>query len=145
MDLLDTASARVKIGRATKPEAVDQIERRMYAIDKERLALAGDSRMSAGSADQSDRIAELDAEYVKLEGQKKDSSTPRARRPSWTKCSRCAKLDAAAKGEGEAPSQAELDAALAKLNEVQGDSPLVPLDVDARLVGRSSRAGPASR
>ncbi|MFN8587444.1 MAG: type VI secretion system ATPase TssH [Candidatus Eisenbacteria bacterium] len=137
VDLLDTASARVKIGRATKPEAVDQLERRMYAIDKERLALGADSRMS-GSADQSARIAELDAEFAELERQKNDLVERHAREKAVVDevLALRGKLEAAAQGKGEAPPQAELDAALVKLTETQGDSPLVPLDVDARLVGQ---------
>ena len=44
------------------------------------------------------------------------------------------RIEAAAAGKGEAPPQAELDAALAEMTAAQGDQPLVPLDVDARLV-----------
>ncbi|MCC6348532.1 MAG: type VI secretion system ATPase TssH [Candidatus Eisenbacteria bacterium] len=135
VDLLDTAAARVKIGRATRPEAVDQLERTMQAHQREREALLGDARMRATQS--GDRLAELDEELKKLGGER-DALMKRFEREQAAVLKVLdlrGKIEAAAKGGGEAPPQAELDAALAELTAAQGDSPLVPLDVDARLVG----------
>src|SRR4029079_17654908 len=70
VDLLDTAAARVKIARATKPEAVDDIERRLQALEREKIALEGDASMGgvlAGNArDREQRLEGLAAEIVQL-------------------------------------------------------------------------------
>jgi type VI secretion system protein VasG len=134
VDLLDTAAARVKIGRATRPEAVDQIERTMQAHSREREALLGDTRMRAMAS--GDRVAELDAELTKLSAER-DVLMKRFEREQAAVnkvLALRAKVEAAAKAGTESPPQAELDAALNEMTEAQGDSPLVPLDVDARLV-----------
>ncbi len=134
VDLLDTAAARVKIGRATRPEPVDMLERNMQAHTREREALLGDERMRSMSS--GDRVAELDAELTKLAGER-DVLMKRfeLEQAAVNKVLALrAKVEAAVKAGTELPPQAELDAALAEMTEVQGDSPLVPLDVDARLV-----------
>jgi type VI secretion system protein VasG len=134
VDLLDTAAARVKIGRATRPEAVDMLERNMQAHQRERDALLGDERMRATAS--GDRVAELDAELAALAAER-DVLMKRFEREQAAVnkvLALRAKIEEAAKSRGEAPPQSELDAALAEMTEAQGDSPLVPLDVDARLV-----------
>ena len=134
VDLLDTAAARVKIGRATRPEPVDHLERTMQAVTREREALLGDARMRAMAS--GDRIAELDAELAKLAAER-DVLMKRFEREQAVVnkvLELRAKVEAAAKSGSEPPPQAELDAALAEMTATQGDTPLVPLDVDARLV-----------
>ena len=134
VDLLDTSAARVKIGRATRPEAVDQIERTMQAHQREREALLSDAQMR--SMQSGDRVAELDAELKKLEGEREElmKRFERERAAVQKVLELRGRIEAAAKGGAEAPPQAELDAALGELTAAQGDTPLVPLDVDARLV-----------
>ena len=134
VDLLDTAAARVKIGRATRPEPVDMLERNMQAHTREREALLGDERMRSMSS--GDRVAELDAELAKLAGERDVLMKRFALEQAAVNkvLALRAKVEAAVKAGTESPPQAELDAALAEMTEVQGDSPLVPLDVDARLV-----------
>ncbi len=134
VDLLDTAAARVKIGRATRPESVDQLERTMQAVTRERDALLGDARMRATAS--GDRVVELEAQLVKL-GEERDALMKlfeREQAAVHKVLDLRGRIEAAASGKGEAPPQADLDAALAELTAAQGDTPLVPLDVDARLV-----------
>jgi len=134
VDLLDTAAARVKIGRATRPEAVDYLERRMQASQREREALLGDAKMRAMSSD--DRVAELDEELKTLAAER-DVLMKRFEREQAAVnkvLELRAKIETAAKSNGEAPPQKELNAALAEMAAAQGEHPLVPLDVDARLV-----------
>ena len=134
VDLLDTAAARVKIGRATRPEAVDQLERTMQAHTREREALLGDARMR--SMQSGDRVAELDAELAKLAAERDVLMQRYAReQAAVTKVLALrAKIEAAVKAGSELPPQSEMDAALAEMTEAQGEAALVPLDVDARLV-----------
>ncbi len=134
VDLLDTAAARVNVGRGARPEAVDQIERTMQAITRERDALLGDARLRAASNEE--RLSEIDAQLAKLTGER-DELMKRFEREQAAVNKVLAlreKIEAAAAGKGEAPPQAELDAALEEMTAARGDQPLVPLDVDARLV-----------
>ena len=134
VDLLDTAAARVKIGRATRPEPVDMLERKMQAHQREREALIGDARMRAMSS--GDRVTELDAELAQL-ATERDVLMKRfgLEQAAVNKVLALrAKVEAAAKAGTEMPPQSELDAALAEMTVTQGETPLVPLDVDARLV-----------
>ena len=134
VDLLDTAAARVKIGRATRPEPVDMLERKMQAHQREREALIGDARMRAMSS--GDRVSELDTELAQL-ATERDVLMKRfgLEQAAVNKVLALrGKVEAAAKAGTEMPPQSELDAALAEMTVTQGETPLVPLDVDARLV-----------
>jgi type VI secretion system protein VasG len=176
VDLLDTAAARVKIGRATKPEAVDDIERRLQALEREKGALLGDAVM--GAVADTERVGALESEIASLSGSRDVLMERFHRERTALDCvlELRAKLEAidkpapaaeggdgaakapaapAASAAGGAPEAAEPAAATATLAAppadrkaletdlaraltdfavVQGDEPLVPLDVDARLV-----------
>ncbi len=148
VDLLDTAAARVKIGRATKPGAVDDLERRLQALEREKRALLEDTGMGAAAA--AGRVGELDAEMAKL-GAERDELMARWRRE---KAALEKVLELRGQLDGKVPDasapagqggrgltaeererlQGELARALKEFEAVQGPEPLVPLDVDARLV-----------
>jgi type VI secretion system protein VasG len=175
VDLLDTAAARVKIGRGTKPPEVDDLERRLQALGRERKALEGDARTVA--TDAGERLQALAAEIASLETSrdkliarwdkertalekllvlrgrllgetaeaKADASPAAAETAAREAAAGVASESAAppvavaeaapsAAGAADETLRAEYDAALRELVEAQGDTPLVPLDVDARLV-----------
>jgi type VI secretion system protein VasG len=156
VDLLDTSAARVKIARGTKPEAVDDLERRMQTLEREKKALLDDTGM--GVAADRERVEELDGQIAKLASERDDlmGRWQREKAALEKVLELRAKLDAAAAavpagGGGatpEAPAalapaapavdtaalRAELDAALKEFQALQGPEPLVALDVDARLV-----------
>ena len=159
VDLLDTAAARVKIAQATKPEALDAVERRIQTLDRERKALAEDEEL--GRDPKKDRAEALEKELAALDTSRTELTA------RWEKereaVNRLLDLrriylgkdvpaktgdgkDASAKpaagkpGEGEAaPAPAkvtrrELDEALAGLGKLQGKNPLIPVEVDAALI-----------
>jgi type VI secretion system protein VasG len=173
VDLLDTSAARVKIGRATKPEAVDDIERRLQALEREKGALEGDAVM--GAAADVERLEALATEIAALVTSREElmARFTREREALQRVLDLRAKLEAIAKapaapaGDGAAAAaapaggpaggataaatatapaaappapadraalEADLGRALSEYHAVQGDEPLVPLDVDARLV-----------
>ncbi len=65
VDLLDTAAARVKIAQATKPEALDSVERRMQTLERERKAIKEDEDLGLGA--KADRVEALEKELAALE------------------------------------------------------------------------------
>jgi type VI secretion system protein VasG len=60
VDLMDTASARVKIARVTIPEVVDDLDRKLQELDRERDSLRREETL-AGSSDPA-RLAALQGE-----------------------------------------------------------------------------------
>jgi len=159
VDLLDTAAARVKIARATKPEQVDDMERRLGALEREKGALEGD--LALGVPADADRLNALGNEIAALK-ENRDVLVKRwekaraalecvlelrARRAGEQGGTRPEAAPAGAGvpegGAGVEPvtataappvTKAEIDEALRALAEAQGEDPLVALDVDARLV-----------
>ncbi len=149
VDLLDTAAARVKIAQATKPEALDSIERRIQSLERERNALARDER--DGREVRKDREEELAAELASLSASRDEvlhrweiereavkrvlelrGAGPAGNGRNPVAAEEKAKEKVAA--ETPAVSRKELDDALARLKEIQGSNPLIPLEVDAALI-----------
>jgi type VI secretion system protein VasG len=150
VDLLDTAAARVKIARATKPEQVDDIERRLQALEREQIALKGDasaSGMLSGNArERETRLTALAGEIEQLKGSR-DAIMARfeKERAALDKVLALrAKVEGAPSSNGKDGEKAEvkpdpsaqpdLDAAIVDFAKTQGDEPLVALDVDGKLV-----------
>lgn len=131
VDLLDTAAARVKIARATKPPEVDDLERRLESLSREKKALESDASV-AGSHQVTggpERVLALDAEIAGLDKSRAELMT----RFDREKAALDQVLDLRGKLDGGGSRDA-FDGALRTLIEAQGEQPLVPLDVDARLV-----------
>ena len=150
VDLLDTAAARVRVAKGSKPESLDDLERRIQALEREREALERDA--SHGTEPPKDRLEGLDAETESL---KASLETVRAR---WDKekeaVERVLELRKRISGDGSgnggdggengaredglAPDPAALKAdmtkALDEMRRIQGQEPLLPLEVDSRVV-----------
>jgi type VI secretion system protein VasG len=176
VDLLDTAAARVKIARATKPEQVDDLERRLQALEREKRVLEEES--AAGGAADSERMQALGAEIAGLhESRGRFMAKFEKERAALERVLELrARLDGSgngppaagaagdgaaagsAAGSGSAPAaqepagqvatatalssadrdavKADLEGALKSFLAAQGEDPLVPLDVDARVVAQ---------
>ncbi|MGH7294476.1 MAG: type VI secretion system ATPase TssH [Polyangiaceae bacterium] len=130
VDLLDTAAARVKIGLTAKPGAVDDLERAIGAIDREIAGLVRDQR--GGRAGDPERVAELQRSLTERRAALEEvlgrwSSEKRA-------VARVAALRSAPAAGDEPPP--ELASALEDLRRLQGDRPLVRLEVDPDAVAQ---------
>ncbi len=158
VDLIDTASARVRIGLSSKPVVVDDLERRMghwqLEVDARRRAIAGGTVVDEG------RIAELEALLAQAASDR-DALVERWQReqrageavmaargvpletaPAPTAEEAAAAAEATA-GEAAAPAAMEsapapappsLDQALAALKEIQGHDPMIPLEVTPDVI-----------
>jgi type VI secretion system protein VasG len=131
VDLLDTAAARVKIARATKPPEVDDLERRLESLSREKKALESDASVAGAHlvAGGAERVKALDTEIAALEQSRAELMT----RFDREKSALDQVLDLRGK-LGDGGSREAFDGALRTLMDAQGEQPLVPLDVDARLV-----------
>jgi type VI secretion system protein VasG len=140
VDLLDTAAARVKILLSAKPPEIEDRERAVQAAEREKAAIERD--IANGSAVDPDRPGALDAKLLSLA---EELSTLRARweaeRAAAAKvvALRVALNEARTAGGDEAKTaeaKAAVDAATAELEALQGDAPMVRVEVDPDVVCR---------
>jgi type VI secretion system protein VasG len=132
VDLLDTAAARVKIGLSSRPGALEDLERRIQALERERQALEVDSR--GGAPSDPKRLAAADAsitstreELGRVEG---------AWRREKEAVDRVLEIRGRLEKDGDPPANVreEMTRALATLHELQGKSPLMHLEVNPDVV-----------
>ncbi len=139
VDLLDTSAARVKIGLTAKPDVIEDKERTIQALEREKRALERDR--FHGLAVDEERVKEIEEE---LSGLKEEVAQLTARwqkeRDLATKAielrQRLYEVTSGGDG-GEAQAlREELEQVEKELKEVQGDSPLVRTEVDPDVVAK---------
>ncbi|PKN88196.1 MAG: type VI secretion system ATPase TssH [Deltaproteobacteria bacterium HGW-Deltaproteobacteria-1] len=140
VDLLDTSAARVKILLTAKPDVIEDLERSIQALQREKKALQRD-RMHGLAIDE-DRPAQIEESLKSL------SDRLEKLRERWrTESEAVRKLLDARKKLYEAASdgveeqsrkslQGSLVAAMNELTDIQGDSPLMRVDVDPDVVAK---------
>jgi type VI secretion system protein VasG len=127
VDLLDTASARVRMSLDCQPQPLVALKALQCALEQERQALQEDARINGRNADErlgaiAAQLGAHGAALASLERQHGDELELSNR----LLAARHAEMDDA---EAYAAVQAQLKA-------VQGDAPLLSLDVDARSVAQ---------
>jgi len=145
ISVLDTACAKVALGQSATPALIDEADKRLL---RERAELAALEREAASGAWHDTRIKELKAQIAAVESdlaifktrfdEEKvlvsrilelrgalENDSPAVDRPEKAKTSGRKKA---------AAGDSELDKALARLRELQGESPMVPLQVDGHVV-----------
>jgi type VI secretion system protein VasG len=140
VDLLDTSSARVKVNLTAKPDVLEDKERALQALEREKRALdrdkAHDIPVDGEHYEQVlGQMETLQEESAALESKWKAEKTLAEaileRRSSvW---------DMRSNGEDEekiAPVKAEVEGMLAELAELQGEHPLVRIEVDPDTVAK---------
>ncbi len=145
ISVLDTACAKVALGQSATPALIDEADKRLL---REQAELAALEREAASGAWHDARIKELKAQITAIES---DLAIFKARfGEEKGLVSRILELRGALE-QGEAPvavtkargtkksavestGNEELDKALLHLRELQGESPMVPLQVDGHVV-----------
>ena len=133
VDLLDTAAARVRIGMNLKPAEVERMERQQAGLERERAALqrelsyapgAHEGRLAAIAQESAELQARLDTLHGRWQQQKEAAEAVVALR---------LKVD---ETPDDPELQAQLQAARAQLAQLQGDDPLIFIEVDPDAVAR---------
>lgn len=125
VDLLDTASARVRMSLDCEPQVLVRLKARHAGLVLEREALEQDAAL--GGADIAPRLAAIAGQLLNLQRQQACLEEQYRRELDLS----CRLLDAR---QSETPC-AELCSGLQRqLRDVQGDQPLLGLDVDVRSV-----------
>ncbi len=138
VSVLDTACARLALGQSATPAAVEDATRELNDLTVQARVL---ERESALGIDHSERLSKIAAERAETE-QRLEELTKRweEERDLVGKIKDIHNQLEAIAGTGKASKdgdklRAELDGLRKKLEKVQGETPLVPVSVDAVLVG----------
>lgn len=160
VSVLDTACAKVALGQSATPAIIEDTRKHLDRLDAELAAL---QRETAGGANHhAERLAELQqlqadaravlatneerlsleralADQIRQLRQQMENGGAEATGSEATPADAGAAGKPAARGKKAAaaavsPQQAELDRLLAELRQLQGDTPMVPLQVDGGVV-----------
>jgi type VI secretion system protein VasG len=147
ISVLDTACARVALGQSATPALIEDLSKRLTRLDAEIGAL---KREQAGGADYGDRLGKLTVERGQLQArlaahvarreqerllvgkilalrtQREQQHQAESPEPAKSK---------ARKGNGVAAAMGELEQAFAELRVLQGEQPLIPVQVDEQVIG----------
>jgi type VI secretion system protein VasG len=146
VDLIDTAAARVKIGLSARPDTLEDLDRQIQTLTRERDAHRRDLG-SKGMADDA-RIADLEARITGLQKSLSDLTDRwllekaavdqylKTRDRILGKSGDSASPEARAASQDKTAGVEELKAAIAELEKVQGPDPMIPLEVSPDVVGK---------
>ncbi|VVQ17422.1 Protein ClpV1 [Pseudomonas fluorescens] len=125
VDLLDTASARVRMSLDCEPQALVRLKARKTALELERQALEEDQQLSGSPADE--RLAIIAAQQADLHHQQRELEEQYRHELDLTQ----QLLDAR---QAEPPRMDVCLQLQQQLSDAQGNQPLLSLDVNARSV-----------
>jgi type VI secretion system protein VasG len=146
VSLLDTACARVALGQAATPPAVEDARRRIESLKVEIGILERESATGARHADRLEaqaeelrqaerRLGELEARWERERGAVEEIRGVRDRIEKQLLASKAAAGDAPVRPATDLASlQTDLDSRTAALRQIQGESPLMQVSVDAQTI-----------
>ncbi|UNK63167.1 type VI secretion system ATPase TssH [Buttiauxella ferragutiae] len=124
VDLLDTASARVRMSLDTLPETLTQLKAHITALDMENQALLED--IALGSNTQGERLTQIEQRTAELTRELAERETQYHAEKALTRQLLEVRQDIS--------RQADISTLQHQLTELQGSAPLLSLDVDVRTV-----------
>ncbi|MDY0921716.1 type VI secretion system ATPase TssH [Leclercia sp. CFBP8987] len=124
VDLLDTASARIRMSLDTVPEQLTRMRAQLTALDMEKQALLGD--IAVGNSTHDERLAIIEQEEIRIILALDTLETQYGQELTLTEELLACRADIS--------RHAEISALLTQLIAVQQGNPLLGLDVDARTV-----------
>jgi type VI secretion system protein VasG len=133
--VLDTACAKVALGQNATPAPLENVARRRERIAAELASLAREH--GGGVAGHAARLDELRAALADLDAEHARLSARRERETALVRqvlAARAALENAPGTGASDGSALRDLQALQAELAALQGDAPLVPLQVDALAV-----------
>ena len=140
VDLLDTSAARVKILLTAKPDMIEDLERSIQALAREKNALQRD-RMHGLAIDE-DRPAQVEESLRSLSGRLEKlherwrTESEAVRKLLDARKKLCEAASDGVEGQARDRLQQELSGAMNTLAAVQEESPLIRVDVDPDVVAK---------
>lgn len=139
VSLLDTACARVSLAQGSEPQLIESLRRELWRLQEEAKILRSEHAFGASNAERrletdgqiAQHMSEIDRISSRLTAERDAVSKVQELRTQVREL-----LRSAASDDGElAGLRSELETAKAAMQEIQGDSPLIPAFVDANVVG----------
>ena len=142
VDLLDTSAARVKILLTAKPDVIEDKERRIQALSREKAAISRD-RLHGLNVDES-RLSHIDQRLEELNGDLEELNTRwQAEKKAVDQVIADRKALFALKQEADdipedqaKDLESRVEKGLKALADLQGDSPMVKIEVDPDVVAK---------
>ncbi|MYM75719.1 type VI secretion system ATPase TssH [Duganella sp. FT134W] len=139
ISVLDTACAKVALGQNATPALIENLARKIERIDAEATAL--EREQGEGGADAAARLKELRESRAAADEQHKSLSERWEKEKALTAKiieARAASAAPAAAGDqataGEGGQARDIQAMVAELRVLQGETPMVPVQVDGHVV-----------
>ncbi|MWP47927.1 type VI secretion system ATPase TssH [Gilliamella sp. Pas-s27] len=130
VDLLDTASARVRMGLDTIPESITLLEAKINSLTIEKEAIKAD--LALGEHLPTDRITEINLQLDELQAKLTTQQTQFEKEKKLIET--LIELRQKLTSKPDQKIQKQLIETQQKLSELQKNSPLLSLDVDSRIV-----------
>ena len=131
--VLDTACAKVALGQSATPAVIEDTRRHLERLEVEITALEREA--AGGERGHGEKLEELRALREQARGVLADSEERLASENALAGRIGALREQMESAAEGDASSShAELDRLLAELRELQGEAPMVPLQVDGTVV-----------
>jgi type VI secretion system protein VasG len=135
VDLLDTAAARVKISLTAKPDTLEDRERRMAALERERIALERD-RQGGHPVDET-RLTQLELDRKALENEAAQIREHWiAEKEASSKLLSLTREAAAASANTADPLRSQIDEARKALVAIQGTQAIIKTEVDPEVIAK---------
>lgn len=129
VDLLDTASARVRMSLDTIPESITKLEATITSLQLEQAALIADQAL--GEQDLQPRVIEIDAQIASVTKVLAKTKAQFEQEKAWVE--KLIELRTQDNAQNKKVMK-QISDAQQQLHELQGSAPLLSLDVDSRTV-----------
>ncbi|MBP1202841.1 type VI secretion system protein VasG [Duganella sp. 1411] len=134
ISVLDTACAKVALGQNATPALIENLVKKLDRIDAEIASLA---REESGGGSHAARLAELRSERAKASDEHGTLAARWEVEKGLTEKIKAARLELETAGADKAPAKnaaAGVQALIKELKELQGEAPMVPVQVDGHVV-----------
>jgi type VI secretion system protein VasG len=133
ISVLDTACAKVALGQSASPALMENLSRKRERVAAEMAALEREAHCGASHEP---RLAELRAQQAACEDHYASLAARWEKEKALTGQIQAARAVIEADGRGDASRGRHLQALMAQLREVQGEAPMVPVQVDGHVVAQ---------
>ncbi|GJI91251.1 type VI secretion system ATPase TssH [Duganella hordei] len=132
ISVLDTACAKVALGQNATPARIEQLARQIERIDVEASSL--EREQAEGGAAQKARLQELRETRAAADAQHKTLSERWEKEKAQSAKIIAARVEASAQAGDSGGQGRDIQAMVAELRELQGETPMVPVQVDGHVV-----------
>jgi len=135
VDLLDTASARVKVGLTGQPDVIEDIYRQIQLLEQE-LTICRRDALTSGVGNEK-RIEDIEKTIDSEKEKLKTCEDKWQQEKEWVEkiiSLRTELIESQSEHKDQKPAMEELEEAIKKLGEAQGKAPLIHFQVDAEAI-----------